>query len=470
LRAEGAADLLVLGAGMAGLSAAAAAAQQGARVIVVEKDEAIGGSATFAGFIWTAPTLEVMREVNPDGDPELAERLVDGYDPAIEWVRSLGIEVQPAVTVLRFGRGHGVDMTGLLRRCRTIVEDSGGEVVVGAEPERLLSSEGEVQGAEIRLSSGERRVIGASSTLLATGGFGGAPELRERHIHPNVRDIPLRANAQSDGAGLRLGLSVGAAFGEEGAGFYGHLMPYGVRVDDPLEFATMTMYHSEHGVLVNLEGRRFVDETVGDHISTIALAEQPEARCLLITDERVHRDWMLKPYVEGVEAPDKFKLVYQRDGRCAVAEDLDEFAFLPPEWGYPGAVVRDTLAELGRQCQAGSPDPSRREDPLPLRAPYYVMEVVAAITFTFGGVLIDPQARVLASDGGVIPGLLAAGADAGGVYNRAYAGGLACALVFGLQAAGTALERSKSSQVARPRGAQTAVTRPPLGLSVAPTK
>jgi succinate dehydrogenase/fumarate reductase flavoprotein subunit len=440
-------DLLVLGAGMAGLSAAGAAAQQGARVVVVEKDRAIGGSAQFAGFIWTAPSVEVMREVNPDGDPALTERLIDGYEPAMEWVRSLGIDVQPAVSVLRFGRGHGVDMTSLLRRCQTIVQDSDGEVLVGAEPERLLFSGGEVRGAEVRLSSGERRVIEARSTLLATGGFGADPELRERHIHPSARSIPLRANAQSDGQGLRLGLGVGAVFGQEGASFYGHLMPYGVKVDDPLEFTTMTMYHSEHGILVNLQGRRFVDETIGDHLSTIALAEQPEARCLMITDERVHRDWMLAPYVEGVEAPDKFKLAYRRGGRCAVAEDADEFALLPPEWGYPGEVVRDTLEEFNRGCESGSPDPPRREDPLPLRAPYYMMEVVAAITFTFGGLLIDPQARVLAADGGVIPGLLAAGADAGGVYNRAYAGGLACALVFGLQAAATALERSAAHQL-----------------------
>jgi len=436
-------DLLVLGGGLAGLSAAARAILGGASVVVVDKAPATGGSAQYAGFIWTAPSLEVLREQNPGGDPALAEQLVDGYAPAMDWVRSLGIDVQPAVTILRFGRGHGVDQFNLLRRCHQIVDGgAGSEVIVGARPERLLFSGGEVRGAEIVLSSGEHRVIEARSTLLATGGFGGDPELRARYIHPNARDIPVRANRHSTGQGLKLGLSAGAAFGERGAGFYGHLMPYGVTVDDPLQFTTMTMYHSEHGILVNLEGHRFVDETVGDHISTIALVEQPEARCLMITDERVHREWMLKPYVEGVEAPDKFKLAYNRGARCAVAEDLDEFTMLPEEWGYPGEAVRDTLAEFNRQSAAGRPDPPRREDALPLQPPYFVMEVVAAITFTFGGLLIDPRARVLTADGSAIPGLLAAGADAGGVYVRAYAGGLASALVFGLQAAETALDRS----------------------------
>ncbi len=82
----------------------------------------------------------------------------------------------------------------------------------------------------------------------------------------------------------------------------------------------------------------------------------------------------------------------------------------------------------------------RRFDPLPLdRPPYYVVEAVAAITFTFGGVLIDDRARVLDEQRRPIPGLLAAGADTGGLFVRAYAGGLAAAAVFGLRAAATAL-------------------------------
>ena len=69
-----------------------------------------------------------------------------------------------------------------------------------------------------------------------------------------------------------------------------------------------------------------------------------------------------------------------------------------------------------------------------------MVETVPAITFTFGGVLIDDRARALDERGAPIPGLLAAGADAGGLYVRAYAGGLAAATVFGLRAAETALD------------------------------
>ena len=110
------------------------------------------------------------------------------------------------------------------------------------------------------------------------------------------------------------------------------------------------------------------------------------------------------------------------------------------EWGYPGLAVTDALDEFNAACQQGRPDPPRALDVAPLvDPPYYVTELVPAITFTFGGLLIDPEARVLDRAGRPIAGLLAAGADAGGVWFRAYAGGIATALVFGLQAAQTAL-------------------------------
>jgi succinate dehydrogenase/fumarate reductase flavoprotein subunit len=431
-------DLLVLGGGMAGMSAAARVAADGASVVLVEKGEAIGGSAVYAGFIWTAPTLDVMREVNPDADPALAARVVEGYADALDWVRSLGAHVAEPVTVLGYGRGCATDMANYLMACDRLVRERG-EVLVRSNASRLIVEAGAVVGAEVESASGERRLIRARSTLLATGGFGGDPELRAELIAPAARELPLRANVNSVGDGLRLGRAAGAAVGAANAGFYGHLIPSKVVYTNPYEFTDLTFYHSEHGVLLNLEGHRFCDETIGDHISTLAVLDQPEARALLITDQRVHEEWMLAPYVEGVEPLDKFQLAYKRGARAAIAEDLDEFEALPEEWGYPGEAARDALLEFNRQCQAGEPSPGRRLDAAPLLdPPYYVIEVIPAITFTFTGLRIDDHARVLDDEGAPIPGLLAAGADAGGVFHRAYAGGLAAALVFGLQAAATA--------------------------------
>jgi succinate dehydrogenase/fumarate reductase flavoprotein subunit len=437
-------DLLVLGAGMAGCAAAVQAVQAGASVVVAEKATTVGGSAAYAGFVWSAPTEEVMQRENPDADRDLSRRLVDDYDDAVDWLRALGVEVGPAVEVLTFGRGRAFDSANFfLTAERTLRDAPGCDLLVGVRAECLLVEDGAVCGARLRTRSDEVHNVRARSTLLATGGFGGDPDLRAELIHPQARDLALRANHASTGDGLRVGRAAGAASTAPGAGFYGHLIPSRISYDDPLEFVSLTFYHSEHGVLLNLEGRRFVDETLGDHISPMHLLEQRDARALLVYDQHVHDEWMMRPYVEGTEAVDKFRLAYNRGARCAVAEELAEFAELPDEWGYPGEAVLASLRAFNEQCAAGHPDPGRRHDPRPLtEPPYYVIEVVPAITFSFGGLRIDGRARVLDDRGAAVPGLLAAGADAGGVFVRAYAGGIANALVFGLQAAATALERT----------------------------
>src|SRR4029079_16393649 len=357
-------DLLVLGAGMAGLGAAAKAASEGASVVLVEKGEATGGSAAYAGFIWTAPTDEVMREVNPDGDPALGRRIVEGSGDALAFVRSLGVHVAEPVTVLGYGRGCATDMANFLLACDRVVRERG-EVLVRSHALRLLSEDGAVAGAEIETPAGTR-TIRARSTLLATGGFGGDPDLRAEYIAPAARDSPLRANVNSTGDGLRLAQAAGAATGEPNAGFYGHLIPSGVVYTNPYEFTDLTFYHSEHGVLLNRSRHRFCDETIGDHLNTLHVLDQPEARALLITDQRVHDEWMLAPYVEGVEAPDKFERAYKRGAWAAIAEDIEECEYLPEEWGYPGEAVRDAVLEFNRQCEAGDPSPARRLDAAPL--------------------------------------------------------------------------------------------------------
>ena len=434
------ADLLVIGAGMAGMSAAARAASQGARVVVLERGDHVGGSAIYAGFVWTAPTVEVMREVNPLGDADLSRLVVEGFPGGVEWIRSLGVDCRPQVTVLRYGRGHQVDTTHYLSRCEQLVKERGGEVLTRTSA-RSLVYDGAVRGADCKLPDGSTRRVLARWTLLATGGFQGDPALRAELIHPHAGALPLRANPYSVGDGLRLGRAVGAAVGEPGAGCYGHLVPAGVPLSDPSMFVDLALYYSEHALLFNLRGERFVDETAGDHLTTIALLDQPQARGLLVADAAVHREWITGSYVEGIPGLDKFALASRRGARCAVTDSLADFDDMPAEWGYPGPAIRAALEEFNATvAAAGQPHPGRAYDRRALtEPPYYVLEAAPAITFTFTGLLVDSSMRVRSGTGTPIPGLLAAGADTGGLYHRAYAGGLAPALVFGLTAADTAL-------------------------------
>jgi succinate dehydrogenase/fumarate reductase flavoprotein subunit len=433
-------DLLVVGGGMAGLTAAAAAATAGARVLVAEKGDHVGGSAIYAGYAWTAPSVEVLREVNPLGDPELGARLVEGFPEGIDWIRSLGIECHPPVPVLRYGRGHQFDTSHYIAACEKRIKERAGVVVTRTRVESLRMTGNAVTGALVRLPDGSSREIESPWTLLSSGGYQGDPDLRAMLIHPQARDLQVRGNAWSTGDGQRLGRSAGAAFGPQDAGFYGHLIPAGVALSDPSLFVDLALYYSEHALLFNLDGERFIDETLGDHLSTIALVSQPEARGLLIADAAAHRDWITQSYVEGAAALDKFALASRRGARCAVARSLDELDDMPPEWGYPGPKIRAAIERLNEVLdQSGETTPGRRHDRRPVcQPPFYIVEAAPVITFTFGGLLIDPDGRVRALDGGFVRGLLAAGADAGGLYHSAYAGGLAAALVFGLTAARTA--------------------------------
>ncbi|MHB8335062.1 MAG: FAD-dependent oxidoreductase [Acidimicrobiales bacterium] len=434
-------DLLIVGGGMAGLAAGASAAQRGGRVVLVERAAELGGSAAYAGFIWTAPSIEVLHEVNPEGDPELAAKYVNDFEPSVEWVRSLSVDCLPAVTLLGYGSGHQTDMNNLLRTCESIIEGAPRCAIYrSTNTTELIVEHGAVLGALVESDDGRTGTIHARHTLLASGGFQGDPLLRSLLISPRALDIPLRSNPYSRGDGLRLGISAGAAFGMANAGFYGHLVPYGVPLTDPTRFVVMSLYYSEHGLLVNARGERFVDETLGDHLNTMAVLDQPAAHALLIADERVRQDWMLASYVKGVEGVDRYDLVRRRGGRCAIAHDIEELLYIPDEWGYDNQAVHDTVIEYNRQCAEGTPTPERRFDTMPLdKPPYYVVDTGPAITFTFSGMMIDAKSRVLDGDGQPIPGLLSAGADAGGLYYRSYAGGLAYALVFGRQAAATAM-------------------------------
>ena len=111
-------DLLVAGGGVAGMAAAARAAACGARVLVVEKGERLGGSgAVSAGVLWTVPDLHSFTEVCPRGDRELGRVLVEGFDGAVEMARDAGVSVSDGWDDhFGFGRAVRVDVLGLIAR------------------------------------------------------------------------------------------------------------------------------------------------------------------------------------------------------------------------------------------------------------------------------------------------------------------------------------------------------------------
>ncbi|MDR2837895.1 MAG: FAD-binding protein, partial [Azonexus sp.] len=145
--------------------------------------------------------------------------------------------------------------------------------------------------------------------------------------------------------------------------------------------------------------------------------------------------------IESVPPINKFEVAMENGGEGIVTRDLAALLQFADTHGFNGAKLVASLREYNDYANNGWEvmQPPRTESMLPMVGPeYYALVVYPAITFTYGGLEIDPQARVLNRAGVAIPGLLAAGSDAGGAYGVGYAGGLALAMTYGMVAADTA--------------------------------
>jgi succinate dehydrogenase/fumarate reductase flavoprotein subunit len=427
---------------MAGMTAAAFAAESGLAVLVVEKHDDIGGSARLSGGgFWTAADYATLREINPLGDPEQGRALIQGYEQAGEFIARLGTAVTPCGPYLGTQSFPAVirhvDIPDYLKRARACVQNAGGWIVTRALPRELLHVSASVVGALVE-NAGELVEVRARSTLLATGGFQNDGTLRARYLGPNATDIVVRSNPMSDGQGLRLGMSVGADISEHMTGWYGHTVPYPVeRPLAPGDFLPLAQFYlSPRGLLLNRQAARFTDESLGYYLNAQAVLDQPQARALLLFDEALRAEDTER---YGV---DRFEFAVRRGAHAVKADDWATLARCIEEWGY--FHVHEALESYDRALREDLPlNPPRQSNRRRLCSPpFFAVEVQPAITFTHGGLRIDTHARVLTSQGLPIDGLLAAGADAGGTYHRAYAGGLAMAAVFGIAAARTAIAAS----------------------------
>lgn len=434
-------DLLVVGAGMAGMTASAYAAENGLVVLVVEKADDIGGSALISGgSIWTAEDFDTLRRTNPDGEEAQARTLIDGYDAVCEFIASLGTDISPKLAydgVQSFpGWTRSVDMQQYMGLARRSVEAAGGFVVTRSTVSQLRIGPDGVGGGTVDGPDGMVEVD-ARWTLLASGGFQNDRDLRALHIGPQAADVAVRSNRQSDGQGLRLGQSAGAATSRYMDGFYGHTVPYPIELpmaqQDFLPFAQF--YLSPRSILIDAAGKRFTDESRGYYLNAQAVARLPMGRALVLFDDALRIDDSER---YGV---DRFDFAERRGANVARAESWAGIAQKVALRGYAG--VEQAIDAFHRGIAGENPlDPPRAANRRPLtEGPFHAIEVQPAITFTHGGLRIDARARVLDNRGAPIPGLLAAGADAGGTYHRAYAGGLSMASTFGLAAAKTALGR-----------------------------
>ncbi|MFE7332422.1 FAD-dependent oxidoreductase [Streptomyces sp. NPDC057565] len=434
-------DVVVVGSGIAGSSAAVAATRRGARVALLEKQDTFGGStALSAGMFWTAPDLDAYRRRVPLGDEALGRAVVEDYAECLQELRATGERVAdtPKTDIMTFGIGYSTDILAILAWCRAQVEAGGGVCRTGTAALQVLQdADGAVTGLLARTAQGRVRYE-APAVVLAGGGFQGARDELTRAMGPNADRLLLRSNPGSVGDGLRLARQAGASGSTAMSTFYGHLIGAPVNSFEPQDFLPNSQYYSDHAVLVNLEGRRFVDETLGDEILNQALLHQPQASGVLVFDDHVRTTVGTDEPFPGLGAVDRYQVAVDNGALHAQADTLEDLVAQIAAWGIDPAVLRQTLqdyisaASAGGGFAGGHPVSARAR--APRTGPFYALKVQPSITFTFGGVRIDDQARVLDADGRPVPGLHAAGADIGGLSNHGYAGGLAPAYITGRRA------------------------------------
>ncbi len=434
-------DVLVIGGGMAGLVSALQAQDLGARVTVLEKGPAVGGSlAMSGGTIWCARTYEDLRRLVPRGDPDLAAALVADFEPGIAWLRGLGatltpVPVEPYRSVYWTEPNPRVFVAHLLAR----FEAGGGTVVTEAAASSLTVNEnGVVTGVEARTPAG-LRAFHAPGVVLASGGFQGNPAMRAQFFGQWADRLVTRGNPHSTGDGFWMAANAGAAPSKAMSSFYGHLLPAPPARVPVNDFIAYTMYHSEQSVLVNLRGERFTDESLGDETSSQFVCRQPEALAWLIYDDVIYRQFARRPGGAGARATDTFYESKALGAPAATANKLEDLCAQIQALGGHGAgtlaALREYNSAVAANAAANLRIPRRAKANPVATPPFYALEVTPGITFTLGGIRINPDAQVLDRAGRPIPGLFAAGADAGGIHNEQYAGGLCLGLVFGRRAA-----------------------------------
>jgi fumarate reductase flavoprotein subunit len=369
--------LVIAGAGMAGLCAAARARELGAQPVVLEKGSRPGGSMLLSsGVIWRYRSFEEFRAQCPSGDERLQRLVFDRLDEGLEWLESLGAPVVTRETENPLTAGVRFDPEGLTKA--------------------LLRAAGEVRfgqsGTDTGTDAGTGTVTGTVVPLvLASGGFQGDPGLVESYVRPEA-PLRLRANPWSAGDGLRIGLERGGALSAGLDEFYGRNMA-DVDFREP-GFGPLAQVYGRHARIFNEHGAEFFDH---DQVSWSELdlvqetAHQPGARAWYLFDDR------------ALDQRVRYGTVRELAAAAPTRTDPGDLPFEPPR----GTVV--------------------------------AVRVAAAITHTIGGLRVDERARVLDEQDEPVDGLFAAGVDAGGISTGGYASGLASALVLGRTAAETAL-------------------------------
>lgn len=462
-------DLLVVGSGVAGLAAAvsyleACQGMQGPprRVAVLERgteEEQPGNSRWTGAFLRMKDTrtvaegfvedLAAFAEGGLDSAPARHipnmrshyEKLAALAPETLSWLEGHGVEfesnersyISPSPLSLKpVGEGSEV-----VRRLIIALRELGGEMMYAMTARSLIENEsGEVSGVTVRDRAGHSQRLYARSVVLASGGFGGNPEMMTRYVGGHAARLNTIApgGAFNKGDGIRMAHEVGAEMSGQWDMFHGE--PSDPRSKRPDVVNTLYPF----GLLVDTSGSRFIDEGSGifqDTFENISfeIFKRPGQIAWLIADSQIEENEDIVRFSRGMftlEAPYKANSLTELASRI----DLPVEELVKTVSAYNDACPRDVSGfdptrTDGLATEGLTPAKSNWARPIE-RGPYLAWPIVCATCFTFGGILTNDYSEVIATDGGPIRGLYAAG-EVSGVFYNTYAGGVSVlrGLVFG---------------------------------------
>jgi tricarballylate dehydrogenase len=476
-------DVIVIGAGLAGLSAALEARAAGTSVLVLERaplterggntrfsngamravyagvddiDTLVGGlsnseraRADFGSYTREQYFDDMGRITQYRTDPELVELLIGRSAGTMTWLHKQGVgflplyEWHPAMPDgrIKFSGGSALETRGggdgLSQALFAAAERAGITIAYETRAIGLVMNDGVVTGVKAK-TNGKPFDIAAKRVILACGGFEANTEWRTRYLGPSWELAKVRGSRFNTGDGLRIALDVGAASHGNWSGC--HSASWDLNAPDVNELAYGTVFKRDdymYGLIVNANGERFVDE--GEDVRGVTYAKlgrviltQPGQVAWQIYDAKVahlvHGEYRTRRAARFT-ADTLSALVHKLEG---VKHDRLLHTIAEYNDAVPSSPPFDASKKDGRETTGLAVPKSNWAQTIDT-PPFEAYAVTCGITFTFGGLKIDTDCRVIDDDGAAIPGLYAAGEIVGGIFYFNYPGGsgLMSAAVFG---------------------------------------
>lgn len=414
--------VLVIGAGACGLTAALAAKEAGAEVLVLERDARPAGSTALStGLIPAAGTRfqkalgiedsaellaeDIWHKAKGQTDRAIVDTVARASGPTVEWLADrYGVQftlvqgyLYPGHSVLRMhGTPHrtGAELeSALLAACGRVDVD----ILTNAVATHLVQDNGRITGVRLARPDGSSETVGCGALVLACCGFGGNREMVREQI-PEIAEAEYSGHSGNQGDAVRWGRELGAALADLGS-YQGHgalAVPYG----NPVNWGVLT----NGGYQVNSLGLRFSNEVRGYSEQAVEVIAQPGRNAWDVFDEARERP------ILGFKDYEELRAL----GGVRKAASLRALAAM---MSVPADALERTDAEVNSLRRSETPDRWGRSfaGTAPLAAPFCAVKVTGALFHTQGGLVIDSNARVLRQNGDPLPNLFAGGGAARGL-------------------------------------------------------